>query len=257
MGRPKLPQTKEQIAIRLAPGTKARLAALIRTMQAKGIDVPLRSEVLRTAIERGIDAMEGDLASGGRPARDLTRDQPAAPAASAPARTRPVPPPPHMPVPSVARPMPASRVEPATGRTVASPSRAQERPEAPRTVGSPPSRAQERPAAPPAAAPGKSPSAVAAPTTASMRRGPIPGTLADRTLRHLRDMSASSGDVPVPALCRKAWPPNPSRVHEALRELREMNLIQLVASKTGVDDSDHELMLTDSSGARFAIARLR
>lgn len=71
-------------------------------------------------------------------------------------------------------------------------------------------------------------------------------------------MAASSPQVSVPALCRAAWPPNPSRVHEALRELRELGLVELLAaSPSDLNGSDHELILADPSGAQFGSARLR
>lgn len=62
----------------------------------------------------------------------------------------------------------------------------------------------------------------------------------------------------MPALCRAVWPHNPPRVHEALSELRDLDLIELLAATSSeLNGSDRELLLIDPSGASFGSARLR
>jgi hypothetical protein len=96
MGRPKLARTKEQIAIRLAPGTKARLESLMRMLRRKGQGGVVRSEVLRVAIERGIAALEADVSLertiGSAAAGLLTATPTAAPISVRSARSAPEPP---------------------------------------------------------------------------------------------------------------------------------------------------------------------
>ena len=197
MGRPKLPRTKEQIAIRLAPGTKTRLAALLKNLAVRGA-APVRSDVLREAIERGLSAMEAELEAGASAsrtgaarARAAAPNPPVAPAA----RPRAAPPPPRIPAP------------------------------------------------------------------ASVRRGPIPGTLADRALKRLEELSGQdrSRQVPLPQLCREAWPPNPARVRDAVNELAELGLVELlpVPSGTRLGPGDQDLVLHNSSRGILGSVRLR
>ncbi|MBI5533490.1 MAG: hypothetical protein HY898_12290 [Deltaproteobacteria bacterium] len=205
MGRPKLARTKEQIAIRLSPGTKARLAALLRTLGTRGAR-PIRSEVLRQAIERGLAALEAEAHGKPEPVASPARvAQPAAPSpkpvpAEASGRARPAPPPPRIPVPSTSR----------------------------------------RPAA--------------------ERRGPIPGTLADRAWIRLQALTGGdrSRDVPLPELCRAAWPPNPARVRDALAELVDLGLVELrpLAGGERLSGAERDLLVHGAAGAVFGLVRM-
>jgi predicted DNA-binding protein len=199
MGRPKLPRTKEQIAIRLAPGTKARLSSLLRSIAAAG-GRPVRSEVLREAIERGLGALENELGTRAvaQPAPVVTRP---ARANDPPPRARPAPPPPRIPAPAASHPV------------------------------------------------------------SSARRAPIPGTLADRALQRLETLRAQghAREVPLPQLCREAWPPNPARVRDAVTELADLGLVELLPMPSGTraTASDQDLMLRDAARGSLGIVRLR
>ncbi|HQP37977.1 MAG TPA: hypothetical protein PLI95_22495, partial [Polyangiaceae bacterium] len=104
------------------------------------------------------------------------------------------------------------------------------------------------------------PAPIAPPRIPSVsRRGPIPGTLADRTLRQLRDMGGGASNVSLPELCRRAWPPNPGRVHEALRELEATGLVELGAAPAAAraSSADRDLLMEGPSGALLGVVRAR
>ena len=212
MGRPKLARTKEQIAIRLSPGTKARLAALLRSLSSRG-SKPIRSEVLRQAIERGLGLLEAEAhgapAAGGvahpalrspAGARETRLAAARAPAIEPAARPRPAPPPPRIPIPSTSR----------------------------------------------------------APSVS--RRSPIPGTLADRAYSRLQELTGGERgrDIPVPQLCKAAWPPNPARVRDALAELVDLGLIELRPAPGGTRQSptERDLIVHGSGGAMLGLVRM-
>ncbi len=197
MGRPKLDRTKEQIAIRLAPGTKARLDALLTALQRRSRTAIIRSELLRLAIERGIAQMEAEAASA-RTASSVLSSKPPPPAArsSVPRSTR------------APAPQPLS---------------------SPRAASS---------------APGASVHA---------------GTLEERTLRQIERLAPQHGAVlSIPDVCRAAWPPNPVRVHDALRELARLGLVDLRAATAAQrSPPEDEGLLIPAPGGALGTVRLR
>ena len=260
MGRPKLPRTKEQIAIRLAPGTKERLEALVKAWEMRHGEKPIRSELIREALDEGLRSMEVRL-TGTQPTID---------------------PPARVPPPAAQAMPPPARVNPFAPRTQAGqePARRNELPARREVPIAPPSQPRVPVAAPtlqprtplavpaapplpraPVAAPVAAPPQPRAPAPAFAHSSdkPMPGTLADRAWKRLQEMSAgnTAAIVSLPRLCRAVWPPNPAKVHDAIRELADRGYVELLAPEGEVPRADQSLVMRNPDGELLGALRLR